>query len=645
MTTLSSETFTGTTGAAWPATFTTGLNPTTGGGATIQTNAGRLTTGSTSGYNAADIISRRWNITAPTNAVWQCRFRFTGDEMYPRMFLRSTNLMDAQQGYDLSFDLFDPGYHVSTFSAYSEGATLGSKTFSYTANTWYQVVFGAVGTAIKAVMWADATPIPSAWDIQATDSTFTGSGAVGLYCGSQGSGLGKFEIDDAFVFDSFPALSVAGPTPVVVPGVTSIGTININFGTSVSAVKVSGVTTVGAPTGMAALPKPATVAGVASVGVPSLSALAPVAVVQGVTTVNAPTGMAALPKPVTVAGVTAVGAPTGLSNSITAVTVAGVTAIGAPSITVGGGATVNAVKVSGVTTIGAPAFSALVTAATTVAGTTTVGSPAILLSVAASPAVVPGVTAVGSPSISTGAAAAPSRVQGIASVGAPSITVGGGSTASPSTVAGTTAIGSPALLTSSMVTPTTVAGAASVGSPSVSGQSNVTVVAATVAGVSSIAAPAVQSTAGATANTTTVQGVSSIPTPSIQISRTASVATVAGVSSIPTPTVTASAFPGPAAVVALTTIPLPQVKGAANTGTTALALKTSIPIPSILTTKPPVSMPGRGGWYSLIDVYREAEQYLRDDASAPAIACPIDGTTLLSGPHGETYCPWDGWRP
>jgi len=29
----------------------------------------------------------------------------------------------------------------------------------------------------------------------------------------------------------------------------------------------------------------------------------------------------------------------------------------------------------------------------------------------------------------------------------------------------------------------------------------------------------------------------------------------------------------------------------------------------------------------------------------PPVACPNDGEPLRTGPHGELYCPFDGWRP
>jgi uncharacterized Zn finger protein (UPF0148 family) len=51
------------------------------------------------------------------------------------------------------------------------------------------------------------------------------------------------------------------------------------------------------------------------------------------------------------------------------------------------------------------------------------------------------------------------------------------------------------------------------------------------------------------------------------------------------------------------------------------------------------------GWYELLDIYREArDPTLRGD-DIEAQFCPNDGEPLREGPHGELYCPFDGYRP
>lgn len=65
------------------------------------------------------------------------------------------------------------------------------------------------------------------------------------------------------------------------------------------------------------------------------------------------------------------------------------------------------------------------------------------------------------------------------------------------------------------------------------------------------------------------------------------------------------------------------------------------------TAGPTVSSVVVGSWYGLSAVLQEARQLrAEDDAElARPSACPHDGEPLLTGPRGELYCPYDGWRP
>lgn len=49
-------------------------------------------------------------------------------------------------------------------------------------------------------------------------------------------------------------------------------------------------------------------------------------------------------------------------------------------------------------------------------------------------------------------------------------------------------------------------------------------------------------------------------------------------------------------------------------------------------------------WQQLLDIQREAEEDRRAERAQPPSACPNDGTPLLTGPDGELYCRFDGWR-
>jgi hypothetical protein len=48
-------------------------------------------------------------------------------------------------------------------------------------------------------------------------------------------------------------------------------------------------------------------------------------------------------------------------------------------------------------------------------------------------------------------------------------------------------------------------------------------------------------------------------------------------------------------------------------------------------------------WEELTAILDERrEEATRND---PLVACPNDGEPLLTGPDGQLFCPFDGWRP
>lgn len=50
-------------------------------------------------------------------------------------------------------------------------------------------------------------------------------------------------------------------------------------------------------------------------------------------------------------------------------------------------------------------------------------------------------------------------------------------------------------------------------------------------------------------------------------------------------------------------------------------------------------------WEQLVSIIRDSADEARADASAPPVACPNDGEPLSTGPRGELFCKFDGWRP
>jgi len=241
---LATDTFTGTNGAAWSSTWTTGSNPNQGAVTpSIQSNRGRLTTGSHGGYNGGDRISRRVNITAPVDAVALFSFQWTtGDETYPSFYIRSTNTaLDGQGGYFLSIDKGSNTWNIGRGSSYSNTDLGTAKSKTWTTNVKYWARFGVVGTAIKARVWNDGSSEPSTWDYSVTDSNITAAGSVGITLGGGSAASLTFDIDDFSLDTTFP-ITTADSTSALTLANTSTASLTKPVD-STSALTVSGTGT------------------------------------------------------------------------------------------------------------------------------------------------------------------------------------------------------------------------------------------------------------------------------------------------------------------------------------------------------------------------------------------------------------------
>lgn len=50
-------------------------------------------------------------------------------------------------------------------------------------------------------------------------------------------------------------------------------------------------------------------------------------------------------------------------------------------------------------------------------------------------------------------------------------------------------------------------------------------------------------------------------------------------------------------------------------------------------------------WEQLLGIRAEQADNVRAEPELRRQACPNDGTPYRTGPHGELYCPHDGYRP
>ena len=67
-------------------------------------------------------------------------------------------------------------------------ATIATATVAtMTIDTWYWVRLQVIGTTVRGRVWADGGSEPSSWDISATDTSVSSSGAAGVSCGFVGT--------------------------------------------------------------------------------------------------------------------------------------------------------------------------------------------------------------------------------------------------------------------------------------------------------------------------------------------------------------------------------------------------------------------------------------------------------------------------
>jgi len=198
MTTLASDTFTGSDGSAWSSTWTTGETGNPGGSATIQGNMGRLGTGTNGSYNGLDRTSRRANIAAGADVEISGLFKCDATEAYGSVYVRADNALDTQTGYSLSLDKTGT-LGVGKSVAYAL-TNLGMISFTATAGIVYGFRLRVVGTSVQARVWSGAEP--ATWDISVTDSEISAAGAVGITVGGGAAAAASyFFIDDITITD------------------------------------------------------------------------------------------------------------------------------------------------------------------------------------------------------------------------------------------------------------------------------------------------------------------------------------------------------------------------------------------------------------------------------------------------------------
>lgn len=175
------ETWTGTTGAAWPSQWTT-----RSGTATIQTNAGRLVTPSTATWSNARVDNSGMAVRGDTNVLVTVSFATQA----PQYIIVG---IDGDMGGTSAGP--NTGYVVQlepTATAASGGMSIfeksagtgtyrtGAGTVTLTANTQYKLRFQRSGQVLQARFWPAANAEPTTWQASYTLTGTPVSGRVSL---------------------------------------------------------------------------------------------------------------------------------------------------------------------------------------------------------------------------------------------------------------------------------------------------------------------------------------------------------------------------------------------------------------------------------------------------------------------------------
>lgn len=226
MTTLATESFTGSNGAAWPSQWVEGQTQ-SGSSAEIQGNTGVLISGNVGGYSGSDRIGRRLNITAPVDVDISGTWTPDSNEPYGVVVVRGDNALDSEFGYQLELNKSGT-IKVTKWASYSS-TDVGSFSFSASSGVTYGFRFRVVGTSIRARVWSGTEP--GTWGIDTTDSSVTAAGAVGLV-GLGGNAAIHHSIawDDIVVTDGSTAVTWNGSATLTTASAMTSSAFLAKFG-------------------------------------------------------------------------------------------------------------------------------------------------------------------------------------------------------------------------------------------------------------------------------------------------------------------------------------------------------------------------------------------------------------------------------
>lgn len=172
-------TFAQADGSAWPAPWTIERVP-VGGGATVKSGMGVITTGQVGGYAAADYVAARRGEPSQDCDVL-LTFRLDSTDVWPRLMLRSNtaNLDPTDAG--IVVGLYPTGLKLETVTN-GTVTTVSAAAKTHTVASLWRARVKVSGNTVQARTWSLAVQEPAAWDI-ASAVTITAPGYGGIAVG------------------------------------------------------------------------------------------------------------------------------------------------------------------------------------------------------------------------------------------------------------------------------------------------------------------------------------------------------------------------------------------------------------------------------------------------------------------------------
>lgn len=210
------DTFTGANGTSVAGTnWVISKNDGTGA-ATIQSNACRIRTGTTSGNRTSIRVNMADRADTEIDFIWTVP---TAGTEYPYAYLRADTLIDTNNGYYFSLEAGDMIAGVS--SGYS-GTDLQTYTHGFTAGQVVHTRIAVFGNRCRARTWLQSNSEPtSTWQIDFTDSTWT-TGRIGVTTVSASAGAKDLIIDS---FNATDTLTPSAATLLATGGITPAGVL------------------------------------------------------------------------------------------------------------------------------------------------------------------------------------------------------------------------------------------------------------------------------------------------------------------------------------------------------------------------------------------------------------------------------------